>query len=541
MREQLLELLTRKDGKLDGRKTNEEYFIRNNKLNLLDYFYNETKNLEMYSFRDRIVLLKHNILVPPSCIVCGNNVNIHQWTIHKHCSKKCTSISTVSHNKRKNTIITKYGVDHPMKSVSVKNKLKNTVLTKYGVEYTLQIPEIRERIVKTNIEKYGAANPSSNVLIKARSTESYIKNNITNEVKREELRERRYKTCLKKYNRKSNFQLKLSDDTLSKLENKNWLINEYSVLNKSSVQIAEEINCNYLTVINYLRKYGFEDIRIKNKSRFENYIRDFLLQNNITNIEFNNRKILEGKEIDIFLPDYNLGIEIDGVYYHGRHDKNYHQQKTLNAIKKEVDLIHITDFDITNRFDKIKNLLLNKLNKLQRIYARNTTLKEINSADASLFLENNHLQGTSKAKIRFGLYHDNILVQVATFGPSRFNKSAAWELIRSATLSGYSIVGGFSKLIKHFKKTYDGILISYVDLQYFSGKGYEKTGWKKEYVTSPGYYWIRKNEIISRYKAQKSKLNKLLSNYDSTKTEVENMENNGFIRYWNCGNAVYTL
>jgi hypothetical protein len=42
----------------------------------------------------------------------------------------------------------------------------------------------------------------------------------------------------------------------------------------------------------------------------------------------NNRKILKGKELDIVLPELNLAIEFNGIYWHSLKDKNYHLNKT---------------------------------------------------------------------------------------------------------------------------------------------------------------------------------------------------------------------
>jgi hypothetical protein len=33
-------------------------------------------------------------------------------------------------------------------------------------------------------------------------------------------------------------------------------------------------------------------------------------------IERHNKTILDGKEVDIFIPEYNLAIEFDGLYWH---------------------------------------------------------------------------------------------------------------------------------------------------------------------------------------------------------------------------------
>ena len=63
-----------------------------------------------------------------------------------------------------------------------------------------------------------------------------------------------------------------------------------------------------------------------------------------TRIVENDRSILEGKEIDILIPSYSLGIEYDGLYFHSEKDgkgPEYHYNKTLQCRTKGIQLIHI--------------------------------------------------------------------------------------------------------------------------------------------------------------------------------------------------------
>lgn len=541
MKDKFLELITRKDGKLNGKRTNDKWFIDSGNKALLDYFYSATDQLTIYDFRQRAFLWSKNILIPPPCDTCGAPVKIDQKVIHRFCSIKCLSSSQEIQQQKNDTILNKYGVVHPMKLDSFKNKVKNTVQSKYGVNSSLQRPDIREKIRNTNLEKYGAVNPMQNKTIRAAAAKTYAENWLNDPIKKEELRNKIKKTCNAKYDRDSNLQLCLDKNTIEKLENQNWLVNEYTTKEKSASQIAHEINCNYKTVLTYLRKYNTSIRKSVSSSRFEDYLKEFLEDNGVTQIISNDRTVLEGREIDLLMPNINLGIEFNGIYFHSSKDKFYHQQKTLDAKKKNIDLIHITDFDYKHKEKFIKNLLIGRLGKLSKIYARDTLCKEISSLEASNFLIENHIQGTSKAKIKLGLFYNNELVQVATFGPPRFNKNYTWELIRLTTKMGHTVVGGFSKLMKNFTSQYKGTIISYVDMQYFTGKAYEKTGWVNVGITQPGYLWIKNNIIYTRYQTQKHKLKNILQNYNSILTEEENMKNAGFLKYWNAGNLVYSL
>ncbi len=129
-----------------------------------------------------------------------------------------------------------------------------------------------------------------------------------------------------------------------------------------------------------------------------------------------------------------------------------------------------------------------------------------------------------------------------SFGKSRYSKKYEWELIRFCNKLNYNVVGGASRLFKHFIKTYDpNNIISYCDIRVFTGELYEKLGFSYSHTSKPDYFYFKKPNytLYSREMFQKHKLKNLLEIYDETLTEKENMFNNGYRRIWDCGNKVY--
>jgi hypothetical protein len=210
-----------------------------------------------------------------------------------------------------------------------------------------------------------------------------------------------------------------------------------------------------------------------------------------------------------------------------------------------IHLIHIFENEWNDliKQDIWKSIISNKLNKNQRIYARNTDVMEISSDKSISFLEENHLQGGVGAKYHIGLFYNNELVSVATFGKSRFNKNYDYELIRFANKKYTSVIGGFSKLLKYFERNYNPKnLITYADRRLSIGNLYEKSGFEFLRDTNPNYFYTRDFKIIqSRHQFQKHKLNNLLENFDPDLSEHENMLNNNYYRIYDCGNKVYEL
>ena len=54
----------------------------------------------------------------------------------------------------------------------------------------------------------------------------------------------------------------------------------------------------------------------------------------------NDRTILEGKEINILLPDLNIGFEYDGIHWH-KDSEQYDKEKDDLAWNKGIILNHI--------------------------------------------------------------------------------------------------------------------------------------------------------------------------------------------------------
>lgn len=261
--------------------------------------------------------------------------------------------------------------------------------------------------------------------------------------------------------------------------------------------------------------------------------------------ETGNRKLISPKEVDIYIPEFKLAIEFNGLHWHSdlvKQDKNYHYNKHKALKEQGIELIHIFEHQwVLNRVI-IEDIIKKRLHIIgHKIYARECIVKKVSNEDSKIFLNNNHLQGSINSKVNLGLYYKEELISIMTFGASRFNKSYSWELHRFANKLGYLVVGGASKLLKAFRAEFEGSLLSYCDISLFSGKVYESLGFTLLHYSKPNYWYFKDIEVHSRVKFQKHKLSKLLTKFNEEKTEWQNMVDNGWNRYWDCGNAVYII
>jgi hypothetical protein len=131
-----------------------------------------------------------------------------------------------------------------------------------------------------------------------------------------------------------------------------------------------------------------------------------------------------------------------------------------------------------------------------------------------------------------------------TFGKSRFNKNVDWELIRYCNSLNTSVVGGASRLFKHFLRNHTGSIIYYADRRHSQGGLYENLGFEFSHNSDPNYYYYENKQpyiLESRQKYQKHKLPALLENFDQNQTESVNMYNHGYRKIYDCGNQVWVF
>jgi len=258
------------------------------------------------------------------------------------------------------------------------------------------------------------------------------------------------------------------------------------------------------------------------------------------------RTVLGGKEIDIYLPDHHLGIEYNGLYWHSELNTNQPKHllwKQQFAFKQGVRLIHLFEDEWRDQREIVKSRLRYLLGKQStKIYARNCELIEVDSHQRDLFLTLNHIQGKDVSGIRYGLMYHGELVSVMTFKPSSFIKGGngeTWELNRFASKINITVVGGASRLFKKFLRDHDPLrVVSYADLRWNTGGIYQRLGFKFSHRSPPNFWYM--DNYTQRYHRSKFMKYKILESADDKLlTGWEIMRKNGYDRIWDCGALVY--
>lgn len=216
----------------------------------------------------------------------------------------------------------------------------------------------------------------------------------------------------------------------------------------------------------------------------------------INKIDFTREEKINGRSYDFKIGDKL--IEINPTATHnvawspfGDHqpdiEKNYHKKKLQLAIDNNYRCMMIWDWDNQNA---IKNYLIGHK---ETIYARQCDIKIITEEEAKQLLEQYHFQGYARAKLNYGLFYENQLVSVMSFGSPRYNKNYQWEIIRYCSTK--NIIGGAERLFKHFiQENKVESVVSYCDLSKFSGDTYKKLGFELIRTSQPSLHWFRKKD-----------------------------------------------
>lgn len=269
------------------------------------------------------------------------------------------------------TLQKKYGVSNPSFLEDVKSKKKTTTMLHYGVEHPAQSDEIKKRFEETCIEKYGVTNPSCLESVKqrkiAKSLEKFgTQYPIQNPEIKKKAMELLRKSLMEKYGRPNTGAVLLNEFAYSILGDKNRFssfIDECELHNAKS--IANKLNVSICTLYSYLYKYNMVHKLNHASSVYEDELKSILKENKIKC--YKTRKVIYPLEIDLYCPDFKIGIEFNGNVFHGFIDDDppkggrdmfYHKDKSEAGIKAGVFIFHIFEYEYVENRDKcIANML----------------------------------------------------------------------------------------------------------------------------------------------------------------------------------------
>jgi AraC-like DNA-binding protein len=381
-------------------------------------------------------------------------------------------------NKISETMKIKYGFDHHMKSPDKKEQVKETNLEKYGYANVSQVPEFKEKIKSTNLDKYGYAHATQHPEVKSKILDTMV----------------------------ANGNARIFDG----LNSKQW---------------AEKTGYCLSRFNQLVREYGFE--AAKNMYRTDSYsslelrFKSFLEEYSLAH-EHQKRLNLNDK---CYIPDFiinNLIVECDGLYWHSDECRpdNYHLNKKEVYDNAGYNSLFFREDEIRDKFDIVKSVVLNQLNKSNRIFARNCSLITIDDKTSDAFFTANHLMGKGRGSTYALTFQDQIVSALRL----KRSKQNDYEISRFCNSKFNSVVGSFSRLLKFaIKDKNPDTIMTFIDRRY--GKGYYLKSLGFNYVhTYPSFRWTDGFETFHRLKFPGN------NGYDQ-----------GLFKIYDCGQAKWVL
>ena len=483
-----------------------------------------------------------------NCVVCGAEFLVDRWNIKETCSIKCESQL-------------KYGVDHYLQANEIKDKRKQTLQEKYGVQNVSQLDSVKEKVKQTNLEKYGVRNYMQ-------TEEGQVKRKATN-VERygceELLADKSFRERIAEINRDkygTEYPMQSEEIKLKQVATMNALYNVDNAME------SEEIRSK--TKVSNMKKFGFEvpmqsaEIKAKvSHTCLEKYgvpwacmrkeARNYSARSKINqefgellkanNIEYETEFSIESYSYDFKCGNYL--IEIDPTITHNSAisifpntsptDPRYHLNKSQLAQEHGYQCIHVFDWDNWNRI-----LLLIKPKK--HIYARKCKVVEVDKKTAEEFTAKYHIQGSCIGQnLNVGLEYEGELMQVMTFGKPRYSRKYDLELLRLCSISTVRVIGGASKLFKHFTQLHPGkSILSYCNLSKFNGKVYEEIGMKLDHISEPAKVWSKRNEYITdNYLRQRGFDQIFHTDFGKGSSNEQLMIDHKWLPVYDCGQKVF--
>jgi hypothetical protein len=186
------------------------------------------------------------------------------------------------------------------------------------------------------------------------------------------------------------------------------------------------------------------------------------------------------------------------------------------------------------------------MNKNRTIDACDCFIKEINALEANSFLQENHLQqGAVGSTHNIGIFKNNTLYAVASFGKSRFKNIAEWELFKYAPKTYTNINNGLKSAITYFTQQVEcNSILMFSNNRFSCQKELELIGFINQGETPPARYYYHASDKLTikhRINFKKHKLQELLDKFDPELTETQNMYENGYRKIYDAGQLKFVL
>lgn len=308
-------------------------------------------------FGMRIDCLKNNITEYPPCRICGDPVkSIRKEKFNETCGTKACKDAAL--DKAARSYQEEHG--HPMHNEEISKRARENQKKFYESDYYLEHREEYFSTLRTGITPKERTDHKGNVFYGEEEWYGVHPDTITQDGKltitsirngHNKRRELKWRQFLDKHTlegkiigpKKDQYDERQKEILLNVDE-----ISKFYDENRTLTQTAKRIGIAPRRVKASLEYFDIP-IRQHNKvSSYEYRVCDFLESLGFNNLQRNTKDVM-GEEIDIIVPELNLAIELNGIYWHTRKfitDEYKHQNKSLEILDAGYSFLAIWEDDI---------------------------------------------------------------------------------------------------------------------------------------------------------------------------------------------------
>ncbi len=504
---------------------------------LYAYVMEETKNFpEWANFAYRKQHVENGMTEPSKCgCGCGETLRNHKKRFLSGHGNRSAEVKA----RKVSSYMERTGYENPSQNPDVKASKETTCVEHYGAKHHMQSERGYSEYKAKMVERMGVENPFQ--------LES-VKDKIHQKIwpKRHEVYAKR--SLMKSQNFYDRMKIELADkfEPLFSKDEYHGSEHDYSL---KCIRCGRIVNVKVLTLALPPRCLVCDPVPIETgSSEIEIELRSFVTSLGVA-AKFNDRTQIQPLELDVYLPEHSLAIELNGLYWHtkisGGKDDNYHLNKLKRCTEKGIRLIQI--FEDEWRYSKniVKARIRNALG-MQRfsVGARECQIVQVDKETKNKFLDKYHMQGRDKSVTMYGLHYRGRLIAVMTFSGlrkimGRNRMVNQYELMRFATLSNVTVNGGAGRLLVEFiRKNNPDRIFTYADKRWSEGNLYKKLGFTQLEDSKPGYWYT--DDYKTRYhRAGFMKARLVKQGGDPNKTEIDIMIDRGYDLVYDCGNMVF--
>ena len=317
----------------------------------------------------KIWALKNDAIKRPRCCVCGKPASYRQGKFIKTCgSHSCAKLNPEAKEKVAKTNLEKYGALCPLQNEIVKQKSLDTCIKNYGTTHPMKNNDFCQNQIRNFENKYGVSTTFNlpNVRMKASqmAKTDLAKTKKSSSIKKTKAQKEFKENLFSKY---TSTKLPTYFENLKKQQNIIPLFTAWE--GSRAIYKWKHLTCN----TEFESKRHSPSIntcpRCKPRSIPQEKVLTICESLGLKVIE-NDRRQISPFEIDLWLPEHNIGIEVNGIYWHNVSQSGPTLLNKTNLLK-HGQLIHLWDFEIHLMTNVVESIIRSKtFNINEKVYAR---------------------------------------------------------------------------------------------------------------------------------------------------------------------------